>query len=191
MLFKRYAAISCLLIFAVTHGQAARPKSSPIVSVSSVSVEGSTVESSTFTWRTEPHPPFGVGEDLQFVVKWGLVVAGYSSLSIPEIIDVQNRPTYYIVSTARSGGMVNAFYKVQDHNDVWLDEEALVTVRYEKRIHEGKYQIEETSLLDQPRHRWKTRSFRVDKNIYPVDLFYRKGISYRYERKDGQYLLKH
>jgi hypothetical protein len=25
----------------------------------------------------------------------------------------------------------------------------------------------------------------------PVDLFYRKGISYRYERKDGQYLLKH
>ena len=25
----------------------------------------------------------------------------------------------------------------------------------------------------------------------PVDLFYRKGISYGYERKDGQYLLKH
>jgi hypothetical protein len=25
----------------------------------------------------------------------------------------------------------------------------------------------------------------------PVDLFYRKGISYRYERNEGQYLLKH
>jgi hypothetical protein len=150
----------------VTSVHAARPKITPIVSVSTYSVDASSTELSAYMWRTEPRPPFMVGEDLQFVVRWGMVVAGYSSLSIPEVMEVQHRPTYHIVSTARSGGMAQAFYRVEDHNDVWLDEQALVTVRYEKRIHEGKYQIEETSLLDQPAHRWKTRSFRVDKNIY-------------------------
>jgi hypothetical protein len=121
---------------------------------------------STYPWRIEPRAPFGPGEDFQYVVKWGVVVAGYSNRSIPEILDVSNRPTYHIVSAAHSGGVVNAFYKVEDYNDVWLDQRALVTVRYEKRIHEGKYQIEETSLLDQSKRRWKTRSYRLDKNIY-------------------------
>ena len=63
--------------------------------------------------------------------------------------------------------MVSTFYKVQDTNEVWLDKQSLLTVRYEKQIKEGKYQIEETSdLLDQINHHWKTRSYRVDKNSY-------------------------
>jgi hypothetical protein len=137
--------------------------SAPVISISTVSVE--TVLSS-YTWRSQPNTAFGIGEDFQYVIKWGVVLAGYSSLSIPEIINVNQRPTYHIVSAAHSGGMVSAFYTVEDHNDVWLDEAALVTVRYEKRIHEGKFQIDETSILDQPARRWKTRSYRLDKNTY-------------------------
>ncbi len=138
-------------------------QAAPSVSVSTFSAE---IAPSTMTWRSLPHTTFGVGEDLHYVVKWGVVLAGYSSLSVPEIVDINHRPTYHIVSTARSGGVVSAFYHVEDHNDVWLDEEALITVRYEKRIHEGKFQIDETSLLDQVAHRWKTRSYRLDKNTY-------------------------
>ena len=62
--------------------------------------------------------------------------------------------------------MTNAFYKVDDTNEVWLDEDALITIRDEKRIHEGKYQIEETSILDQSAHHWITRSYRLDKNKF-------------------------
>jgi len=146
--------------------QAAPVSNWPIVSVSTYSVEASTHTVSSFTWRSEPHSAFTVGEDLHYVIKWGVVIAGYSNLSVHEILNVNHRPTYHIVSAARSGGMVNTFYKVVDDNDVWLDEDALVTVRYEKRIHEGKYQIVETSILDQPNHHWKTRSYRIDKNTY-------------------------
>jgi hypothetical protein len=137
--------------------------SAPVISISTMNA---VMVSSTFSWRSEPNTAFGLGEDFHYVVKWGVIVAGYSSLSVPEIITINQRPTYHIVSAARSGGMVNAFYTVEDHNDVWMDESALVTVRYEKRIHEGKYQIEETSILDQPGHRWKTRSYRLDNNTY-------------------------
>jgi hypothetical protein len=137
--------------------------SAPVVSISTFNAE---TAPSTFTWRSEPNTAFGLGEDFHYVVKWGILVAGSSSLSIPEMIDVDQRPTYHIISEAHSGGVAGAFFKVEDHNDVWLDQGALITVRYEKRIHEGKYQIEETSLLDQPRRRWKTRSYRLDKNTY-------------------------
>ncbi len=138
----------------------------PGVSMSTASVETSTVAASSSAWRSVPHTAFAQGEDLQFVLKWGVIVGGYASLSIPEIVTLEGRPTYHILSTARSGGVVSAFYKVKDKNDLWLDQDALVTVRYEKRIREGKFQIEETSLLDQVNHRWKTRSYRVDKDSY-------------------------
>jgi hypothetical protein len=140
--------------------------SEPTVSSSTASVHHSTLTVSTGAWRAAPKAPFSVGEDLHFVIKWGVVVGGHSTLSVSEIVEISSRPTYHIVSTARSGGMVTAFYKVQDRNDVWLDQNALVTVRYEKKIREGKFRIEETSHLDQVNHRWKTNSFRIDKNKY-------------------------
>jgi len=146
--------------------QAVQAATAPIVSISTFTIASSSAPESSGTWRVAPRATFSPGEDLQFVIKWGVVTAGYSNLSVMEVVKIENRPTFHIISSAHSGGVVSTFYKVEDHNDVWLDEGALATVRYEKRIHEGKYQIEETSLLDQIRHRWKTRSYRVDKNTY-------------------------
>jgi hypothetical protein len=164
MLKKRAFATGVWLAAASLAGAAKKPViQTPVISISTYTEQ---TVMSTPTWRTLPNTAFGVGENLQFVVKWGLVVAGYSELTVPEVINVGGRPTYHIVSTANSGSMIGTFYRVEDHNDVWLDQQALVTVRYEKRIHEGKYQIEETSLLDQMRRHWKTRSYRVDKNTY-------------------------
>jgi len=158
-------AIAFLLLAA--GGVHAREVSSgPMVCPSTFSVQASTPQISTFTWRTVTNTAFGPGEDFHYVVKWGVVLAGYSNLSVPELIKSNDRPTYHISSTARSGGVVSAFYKVEDHNEVWLDQQSLLTVRYEKHIREGKFEIEQTSLLDQTNRRWKTRSFRVDKNTY-------------------------
>src|SRR4029077_18130389 len=79
---------------------------------------------------------------------------------------VNGRPTYHLVSEAKDGGVVSAFYTVEDHNEAWLDEQSFVSVRYEKRIHEGSYRIEESTLIDQLSHRFLTRSCRLDKNLY-------------------------
>jgi hypothetical protein len=126
---------------------------------------------SSDTWRSVTNTAFSGDEHLSFVVKWGIVTGGYSTLSIQGIETVNGRPAWHIVSEARSGGVVTAFYKVEDHNEAWLDREALVSVRYEKRIKEGKYRIEESTLLDQPRSRFHLQSYRLDKN--------------RYEQKEG------
>ena len=114
-----------------------------------------------------PHNAVAWGlEDLHYVIKWGVVTAGYSTLSIKDIAMMNGRPAYHIVSEAKSGSVVNAFYKVTDHNEAWLDQESLSSVRYEKWILEGKYHIEETTVIDQPSQRFHLKSYRVDKNLY-------------------------
>lgn len=109
---------------------------------------------------------FEPGEIYNFVVTWGLIKGGNSSLSVEEMETMNGRPTYHIVSDANSSGVVDAFYHVQDRNEAWLDASSLLTIRYEKHIHEGKYRIDETDQLDQPLHRYVVHSYRIDKNRY-------------------------
>ncbi len=119
---------------------------------------------STWTWRNIPQNAFTAGEDLYFVITWGVLTAGYSNLSIHGIETMNGRPTYHIVSEAISAGMADAFYKVKDRNDAWLDVQSLTTVRYEKKMKEGKYRLEEVGILDQVKHQYFVHSLRVDKN---------------------------
>jgi hypothetical protein len=109
---------------------------------------------------------FEPGESYSFVVSWGIVSGGYSSLRIPNIENIEGRPTYHIISEAHSGGVLNTFYHVEDLNEAWLDCQSLLTLRYEKHIHEGKYRIEETGTLDQIHHHYAIHAYRLDKNTY-------------------------
>ncbi len=108
--------------------------------------------------------PFKEGEDLRFAIRWGKITGGYSSLSIEAIDQVAGRPAYHIVSEARSTGLVDAFYKVRDRNEAWLDTEIPQSLRYEKNIHEGKYRVHEVVTLDQAEHRFVQKEVRLDKN---------------------------
>jgi len=56
---------------------------------------------------------FPGGENLSFVVRWGLIIGGRASLSIPDMELRDNRPAYHILSEARSVGIVSAVYKTR------------------------------------------------------------------------------
>jgi len=137
-----------------------------VVSVSTFNVTASSVPVPTTVWRSVTNTAFESGEDFFFVISWGVITGGYSSLSVHGIETVQGRPAYHLVEDANSAGVVDTFYHVHDRNDAWLDTQALVTVRYEKRVREGKYRVEETGLLDQLQHRYAVHSNRIDKNTY-------------------------
>lgn len=141
-------------------------------STASVAVSSMPAESQPAVWRHSPNTVFGPGEDFKYVIKWGVVVAGRSNLSVQSLEMLADRPVLHIVSEARSSAVVNPFYKVQDRNEAWIDQHALITLRYSKQIREGKFRIEESSELDQIRHRWKTKSYRIDKD--------------RHEEKEGE-----
>src|SRR5204863_1166800 len=82
---------------------------------------------------------FREGEDLTFAIKWGVVTGGYSSLKVQNIETIDGRPAYHVVAEAHSTGMVNKLYHVDDRNEAWLEPQSPSTLRYARKIHEGKY----------------------------------------------------
>src|SRR5882672_6724329 len=92
--------------------------------------------------NAEYQPPFGEGENLTFAIRWGVVTGGYATLGVPSIDLIDGQPAYHILSEARSTGMVDAFYKVRDKNEAWMDTAAPRTLRYSKKIQEGKYRVD-------------------------------------------------
>ena len=107
---------------------------------------------------------FREGEECLFTIRWGGMTAGYSSLTVPNKESVAGRETYHLVSEARSSAFVDSFYKVRDRNEAWLDVEIPRTLRYAKRIREGKYRVEETVDLDQDNLVYHRHETRLDKN---------------------------
>jgi hypothetical protein len=111
---------------------------------------------------------FQEGEHLTFIIKWGLVTGGYSSLKVQNTETIDGRPTYHVVAEAKSTGMVDTFYRVRDRNEAWIDPQAPHTLRYARNIREGKYRLEEQVVLDRQARKFRLNSYRADKKRHKV-----------------------
>jgi len=106
------------------------------------------------------------GEDLTFRVRWGAITGGYASLAVSNIDLKEGRPAYHFVSNARSAKWVETMYKVEDHNEAWMDTEGAYSLGYTKMIKEKHYHIEEQVAFDPVNLKYKSSSFRVDKDCH-------------------------
>jgi len=114
--------------------------------------------------RADFQPAFHEGEDLVFQIRWGMVTGGYATLSVPSIDSINGQSAYHILSEAHSTKMVDAFYKVRDRNEAWMDATSPRSLRYSKNIHEGKYSVDEVVDLDQTARTFHETEIRHDKN---------------------------
>ena len=99
--------------------------------------------------RVIEHSAFQVGESLQYIVRYGRIIAGRTRLSIPEIIDYKGYPSYRVVSEAWSNPFFSRFYKVEDRLESLVDVNGVFSWRYEKHLREGKYKKDAVYLHDQ------------------------------------------
>jgi hypothetical protein len=121
-------------LFAAAPPMAYVTPSAPVISSSVAVVPSPAIVLSTAEWRAVSNMAFQAGEQCDYVVKWGIITAGHSLLSIPSVDTIQDRPAYHLVSEARSSGIVDLLYSTRDRNDAWLDTQSLTTLRYEKHI---------------------------------------------------------
>ena len=68
-----------------------------------------------------------------------------------EIVSMNGRPAYHIMSTATSGRFVDKIHKVRDLNESWMDVEKLHSLGYLKRLREGRY-VEDSYVLYDHQH---------------------------------------
>lgn len=110
--------------------------------------------------RPQIQIPFQEGENFKFVIRWGAITGGYSTLSILEPDDIAGHKALHLVSEAHSTGLVNTIYPVNDRNEAWLNTQDFSSLRYEKHIREGKYHVHEIVVLDQVLHKFFRNEWR-------------------------------
>ncbi|MDQ7052388.1 MAG: DUF3108 domain-containing protein [candidate division KSB1 bacterium] len=102
--------------------------------------------------RVVENRAFQVGEKLEYIIRYGRIVAGNSSLSIPEMVYFNGHPSLKIVSRAWSNKFFSKFYKVDDYSESIVDMRGIFSWRFEKHLREGSYKKDLIAIHDQVNH---------------------------------------
>jgi hypothetical protein len=86
--------------------------------------------------RTDAAPPFRVGEQLTYQVKYGRIPIGRASMTVMGIEDVRGRPSYHVAFKI-DGGLPGL--QVHDSYESWLDTATLASRRHVQEIREVRY----------------------------------------------------
>ena len=107
---------------------------------------------SSWWYRKIENKAFGLGERLEFSVKYGKLPAGSAVMKIPEIVEHDGYDCYEIVSIAHSNDVVSVFYRVRDTVKTVVDVDGIFPRKFWKKLHEGSYETEKTTFFDQKNH---------------------------------------
>ncbi len=102
--------------------------------------------------RVVTNQAFGVGERLEFSVGWEFINAGTAVMEIPEMVKIDGRKCYHIVSTASSNKVFSVFFKVDDRVESFMDAHGLYSLRYDKHLREGSFKADLSMIFDQEKH---------------------------------------
>lgn len=89
---------------------------------------------------TTPAPlsvPFGVGERMEYDIKYGRIHVGTGQMEVLPMDTVRGHDTWHTVFRLRGG---IPFYHVNDRYEVWSDTHTLSALRYWQDIDEGNYE---------------------------------------------------
>lgn len=81
--------------------------------------------------------PFGVGERLDFKVKFGPLKVGQAYMQVAGIDTIAGHPAYHVQSLIKGS---TPFYKLEDLQESWLDVYLLSSRRYVQDTHQGSYE---------------------------------------------------
>jgi hypothetical protein len=84
-----------------------------------------------------PKVPFGVGERMEYDVRFGKLHVGNGDMEVLPMDSVRGRETWHTVFHV-SGGI--PFYHVNDRYETWFDARSLASLRYWQIIDEGNYE---------------------------------------------------
>lgn len=81
--------------------------------------------------------PFGVGELLEYDIKYGKLQVGRGSMEVLPMDTVRGNDTWHTIFRLRGG---IPFYRVNDKYEAWFDTRTLASLRYWQDIDEGPYE---------------------------------------------------
>ena len=91
------------------------------------------------TDRSRTPVPFGVGENADYQVKYGIFSVGRGSMQVMGIDTVRGRESWHIQFRVR-GGVPG--YRVNDRMESWIDTKSLASLRFYQQLDQGSYERE-------------------------------------------------
>lgn len=133
------------------------------------------------SWRgddfyTVKNDTFHRGEFLKFRIHYGLITAGFATLEVKNERKIINgRSCYHIVGQGFTNPTFDVFYKVRDNYETFMDEESLLSHRFNRYIREGGFENYSETHFDQQNgkalyidHKKRRTTYDVPANIQDV-----------------------
>jgi hypothetical protein len=131
------------------------PLDTPLSPIDTITLSNKIMEpivDSSWWSRAIPNKAFGVGEKLEFSIKYGSISAGKAVMEVADTIIFDNHSCFRIVSIANSSDFISIFYKVRDTVQTIVDVPGLFPRYFTKQLREGKYKVNRQTKFDQKRH---------------------------------------
>jgi hypothetical protein len=125
---------------------------------------------------------FTVGEKLTFNIKYGFVTAGVAVMEIPKIKKIAGRDVYHVTFKVNSLPSFDAFYKVRDRYETYIDTESLFPWRFEQHVREGGFSMDFAAFFDHRKGIAKTSkgTYDIPPNVNDIvsTFFYARTLDY-------------
>ncbi|MEK6287244.1 MAG: DUF3108 domain-containing protein [Acidobacteriota bacterium] len=119
-------------------------------------------ERSAAASASAPRNPFTTGERLSYDVSWAdFIVAGELTIETDVRRSFDGVDGYHVTAQARTVGLVNGLFKVNDVYDSFINAATLQPFRAEKRSRHGKKQAQSSAIIDQERRTARLASGRT------------------------------
>ena len=83
--------------------------------------------------------PYGVGEKLEYDVRFGRLHVGSGSMEVVGTEPIRGRESWHTVFQVRAG---NLFYRVNDQFDSWIERSTGNSLRFTQNLNEGRRDVE-------------------------------------------------
>ncbi len=105
-----------------------------------------------FSYSEKPAAKIFLGEKIKFEISYLGITVGEAESEVKELVKVNGRDAYHIEINIRSHPVLDWIYKVRDTHHTYIDAEHFHSLRYEKKIKEGRYWTDESMEYDQNEH---------------------------------------
>ncbi len=133
---------------------------------------------------------FKIGEKLRYRVTYGFMDAGEAIMEVKSTSKKgANRPLYYVKGTGRTLGGFNAFYKVQDTYESYIDQQSIMPWYFVRDVNEGGYKVNQKYTFKQDLNKVETgeKSFKTPMGVQDmISSFYKARTLNFNNMKKGQ-----
>lgn len=100
----------------------------------------------------EIKPAFQEGEWFKFRVHYGLITAGYATLTVEES-KYKDIPVYHVKGYGETSGVSRWFFKVEDYYESYIDKKTDLPYKFVRKIDEGGHTKDKVIDFDQKNHK--------------------------------------